>query len=249
MDKLYGTESVLLHRNGFDRYGLTTYGEIINSRASVFILKCLKRARNYDIIHVHSLFKIVPFLKVLYDKPVIIHFHGSDIRDKWKSNFKWFKRADRILVSTEGLLFGAPDNSIWIPNPVNTERFKHRDPNFVYHKDCAFTFSYGADDEARRIANKFNWNLDIIPKGIPHKDLAEFMAKYEFYIDLKRDFKGRLLPLKGIPSLSKTALEALSVGLKVIAKDGKIREGLPDRNRPENVVKVIYDIYEDLLKS
>ena len=244
MDKLYGTKSWLLHRAGFDNYGLTKYGEIVNSRASVFYLKCLIKARNYDLIHVHSIDELIPFLKFFYDKPVIIHYHGSDVRDNWETHIRYIRRADAIIVSSEGLLDGAPANAIWIPNFIDTEHFRYRGPHFGRE---AFTFMYGADDEAQKIADKFNLNLDIIRRGIPYKELPDLMLQYDFYLDLKSDSQGRILPLKGVPSLSKTALEALSMGLKVIAKDQIIREGLPEQNKSETVLKIIYELYEDLL--
>lgn len=58
-------------------------------------------------------------------------------------------------------------------------------------------------------------------------------------IDVKRDQYGRLYKVP----LSKTALEALACGLKVITWKGKIIEGLPPENHPENVAKRIFNIY------
>ena len=44
-------------------------------------------------------------------------------------------------------------------------------------------------------------------------------------------------------SLSKTALEALACGLKVIRWDGRVVSGLPEDHRPERVAEVVWRIY------
>jgi hypothetical protein len=41
MDRLFGTESLVVWRKVFDPYGLTTYGELWDCGAKEFALKCL----------------------------------------------------------------------------------------------------------------------------------------------------------------------------------------------------------------
>ena len=45
-------------------------------------------------------------------------------------------------------------------------------------------------------------------------------------------------------SLSKTVLEALACGLKVLRWDCSVVSGLPEYYRPERVVRVVWRIYE-----
>jgi hypothetical protein len=84
MDRLFGTESLVVERKIFDPYGLTTYGELWDCGAKTFALRCLLLARRFDIVHVHYFDKLIPFLKSFYPKkPVVLHYHGDDIRGKW----------------------------------------------------------------------------------------------------------------------------------------------------------------------
>jgi len=126
MDKLFDTKSLVVHRKAFDRFGVTTYGELWGCGAKMFALRCLLLARKFDILHVHSFDKIVPFLKLFYPrKPIILHYHGTDIRGKWLQKMKYWSKADIVLCSTPDLL----DNKIsklasYQPNPVDTDLFR-----------------------------------------------------------------------------------------------------------------------------
>ena len=101
----------------------------------------------FDIIHIHDLDEIIPWLKHLYhSKPVILHYHGTRVRNRWKERENFWRKADAILVSTPDLLEGAPKSTIYIPNPIDTDLFyrfpeNHRQPNsafaFHYHLDIS----------------------------------------------------------------------------------------------------------------
>ena len=246
MDSRHGTESDVVITEKWDTLGLNDYRTIKMKSKPLFGLKSLIMARKYDLIHVHYHSIFIPCLKFLYDKPVIIHFHGSDVRENWGARLGRIKRADAIFVSTKDLLLGAPLKAVWIPNPVDTVKFKEYPRD---HGDVALTFSYGADEEALKIANNLGLRLLVQKEKIPYDELPDFMLKFDYYIDVKRDFKGRLLPVIGKPVLSKTGLEALSLGLNVIAKDMEIRSGLPEYHRPENVVDVLHRIYREFLEG
>jgi len=241
MDSRHGTESDVVITEKWDTLGLNDYRTTRMKSKPLFGLKALIMSRKYDIIHVHYHSIFIPYLKKLYKKPVIIHFHGSDVRENWGARCERIKRADAILVSTKDLLQGAPLNAFWIPNPVDTVKFKLR-PHLK--GDSALTFSYGADEEALKIANKLDLKLWIQPDKILYDELPDFMARYDYYIDVKRDFKGRLLYEHG--AISKSGLEALSLGLNVVGKDMEILSGLPFCHRPENVADVLFGIYEKL---
>jgi glycosyltransferase involved in cell wall biosynthesis len=237
MDRILGTESLVVHRKAFDRYGVTTYGELWDCGAKVFALRCLLLARRFDIIHVHSLDKLVPFLKILYPgKPVILHYHGNDIRNKWSLKRKYWSKADAILYSTPDLLnHETPKLAVYLPNPVDTDLF-HKFPDTFRKSRTALAFKYHLDiDKANSYAKKYGLSIEFLERNIPHNKMPEILNKYEYYIDQTQ-----------IPSLSKTALEALACGLKVIRWDGEIIEGLPEEHKPENVVISLVKLIKEL---
>lgn len=245
MDRIHGTESDVILTEKWDHLKLNKYNTTRMKSKPLFGLRALIMARKYDLIHVHYHSIFVSPLKFLYDKPVIIHFHGSDVRQNWGAHMKRIKRADRILVSTKDLLEGAPARAIWSPNLVDTRKFRFRGPRLSSQENLAFTFSYGADEEALVIAEYHDLELDIIKGNIPHEQIPDLMSKYGFYIEVKRDFKGRLLYDGSI--LSKSGLEALAMGLKVVSRNMNTRKGLPEIHRPENVADSLFEIYKELL--
>ena len=241
MDRLYQTESEVIMRKKFDKFGLTTYGECWDCRGKVFIVKALWKARRYDIIHVHALDEIVPLLKLLYPKkPVVLHYHGTDIRGKAKERYRYYRKADFIIVSTPDLLETLPD-ATYIPNPVDTELFwqlsRHDDNSAVY----IIKHQPGEEIEwAKKMAEKYELNLslrDRVKNPVPYLELSEFLNQFSYYID--RNY---------IKSLSKTALEALACGLKVINWKGEIvKPPLPQQHFPREVCSQLLKIYKGLI--
>ncbi|MEI2640573.1 MAG: glycosyltransferase family 4 protein [Microthrixaceae bacterium] len=59
--------------------------------------------------------------------PLVIHAHGTDVRDPSGLQSKILKRvflaADLVLASTPDLIRWLPSNSVYLPNPVDTEMF------------------------------------------------------------------------------------------------------------------------------
>lgn len=241
MDRLYDTSSKVITRNHYDRYGLTTYGEVWNTRAKIFLYRTFLLARKFDIIHIHSLNEIVPKLR-MYKKPLILHYHGSDIRGKWEDNKHIWSHADAIIVATRDLLDGAPDNVIYLPNPIDTDLFYDRDKRI---KGTAFHISYNADNDAKYIAKRLNLKLTVHDRKtnpIPYKEMPELLSKYEYYIDIRRDSLGNIYE-----NISKTGLEALACNCKVITWNEKLLRELPEENQPSYVTKKLLDLYKRLI--
>jgi len=243
VDRLFNTRSRVVQRS--NRVVFPVYGEVWGCGPKMFALKCLLMARKFDVVHVHYFDKIVPYLRLLYPrKAIVLHYHGDDIRGKWSSRRKYWSRADAIVYSTLDLLNDeTPKHAVYIPNPVDTE---------IFHPACgkakpksAFHFSYDADELAIEYAKRHRLELTIYNKHehgvIPHLKLPEVLCQYEYYIDVKRAGDGKIGS-----ALSKTGLEALACNLKVIRWDGKVIEGLPPENHPENVAKQIFNIYQKL---
>jgi len=244
MDSRHDTQSDVIITEKWDKIGLNDYRTTRIKSKPMFGLRGLAMARDYDVIHVHYHSIFIPFLKTLYKKPVIMHFHGSDVRHNWGARLKRIKKADCVVVSTPDLLVGSPPGISWIPNPVDTVKFTP--VSWIPPKKSALTFSYGADEQAQAIAEHHDLDLDIIKDPIPYGLIPKLMSKYRFYIDVKRVL-GRLLYPRD--TLNKAGLEALAMGLKVISKDLSIREGLPEIHQPENVADSLFYTYELLMEE
>jgi glycosyltransferase involved in cell wall biosynthesis len=190
MDMVFGTESLVVHTKTFDLFGLTTYGELWDCGANTFSLRCLLLARKFDVVHIHTFDKLIPFLKVIYPKkPVVLHYHGSEIRGNWLLKRRFWSKADVILYSTTELLSNeTPKTAVYMPNPVDTNLFYPLKARFK--PKTAFHISYNADDLAKMYANKYHLELTIHNRErqrIPHFKLSEILRQYEYYIDIKKE--------------------------------------------------------------
>lgn len=200
-------------------------------------MKSILEARKYDIIHVHNFDKIVPYIKLLYKKPVVLTYHSLTITKEWEKRKQMWSKADVVTVTTPNLV---KNSFILIPNPVDTSLFK---PMGSHEKGTALYLSYYAEEEARAIAEKLGLKLTIVERNIKHAEMPFILSKYEYFIDIKRSPK---VSNEIIKAISKTALEALATGTKVINWEGKIIETLPEENKPENVAKTYYSLYLNL---
>jgi glycosyltransferase involved in cell wall biosynthesis len=84
-------------------------------------------ASDYDILHFHYSSGL-PFgldfpLWRLLNKKVVMHHHGTDIRNKGE-HWLYARLAQRIFVSTPDLLEWSKD-AIWVPNPLDIEAYPY----------------------------------------------------------------------------------------------------------------------------
>ncbi len=250
--RLFGWNTWVLMRRRYDPYGLTIYGEILDTGSLSFYVKSFIKARGYDIVHIHYLDRLVPWIKRFYrNKCIVIHYHGSDIRGKWFiRRSKWLK-ADLVLVATPDLYNESPEeyrgNKIYyLPNPVDTELFK---PMNIARKRNTALYLYSRKniklreslEWAREIARKHGLKLEVInidEKPIKYIELPRILNQYEYFIDHRY-----------VEALSKTALEALACNTKVIRWDGEIVEKLPQQHRPEKVVELLKKYYREKCRN
>jgi len=218
-------------------------------------------AKNFDIINIHTIDKLVPLFKKIYpEKKIVMTYHGSEIRsnnyegrssidlsngkrNQWHLREKYWKYADSIIVSTPDLLYGAPDYVHYIPAPIDRSIWK-RNSDYI-EKTALYTQNiWGKQGEADKIA--YNWakknkiNLSILDKTkeiIPYQDYPRFLEKFEYYIDVKQDLNGEILE-----SLSSSALQFLSLGGKVFHIN-RIYRKFPKEADSINVAKKIFNIY------
>ena len=251
-----GHEVKVMVRKGYDPFGIEAhYGvkgthSLLPPRGKRFLKDAVKTAKNYDVIHVHHVYEIVPAMKRAYpDKIVVLHYHGTELRENpQEARAESEKYADRILVATPDLLRFV--KGAYIPNPIDTELFSPRE---ITRNGKALCIMTKAENETliARWLKEGNTSLDYETldrnkTGVPYSKMPELLEKYEYYIDLKNDLANSAdIEREGVisPAYSTTGLQALSMGLKVLNYECKVVQGLPDMHRPENVAKKVEEHY------
>ncbi len=241
-DRQFQTSSRVITRAAVDRVGLTTYGATYPDGPARFFIRALGMSGGADIVHVHSLDRVVPWVKRLRGKPVVMHYHGTDIERRWEEKRGRWQRADFVAVSTPNLLEGAPSSATYVPNPVDTDLFKpaggQRDPS------AAVSFRYGMDAEAEEAAKNLGLRLDYLDRwGVQHSQMPAVLSKYAYFIDMRRP-PGRTVAR----SVGRAALEALACGCRVVDWTGHVLEGLPKENEPMAVAEKWNTAYSELLR-
>lgn len=218
-------------------------------RTLQFYITIRRLAKNYDILHIHSQYRTLFFT---LSTRKIFEFHGDDARktpsfqnpiDQLLTRLflRVFHRLERFYVSTPDLTKDVPDSQ-WIPNPVDTELFVSVNPKKPNGHALYVHNWYETSEAAKKIAEAHDWKLTILDRAkhefVRYEDMPFYLSQFEYFIDRH-----------AIPSLSKTALEALALGLRVVNWKGEIVEGLPECHMPENVAKRTLKIYEELLND
>ena len=241
MDRLKGTKSTVLVRREFDRFGYNR--QSLADGRYVFSLRSMMQARKSDVVQVHNWDRIIPWLKRVSSAPVVVTYHNFNIANEWEQRRRYWAKADGRIIATPGLA-NEENRALFIPEPVDTDAFFDME---AHAPGTALHFEYGATDEARMLAEGRGLSLTVLRRDdepIPHAQMPGLLNKYEYYIDIKRPYK-TALPI--IQATGKTCLEALACGCKVIRWDGRVLEGFPAENRPENVVGRYFDLYSGLV--
>jgi glycosyltransferase involved in cell wall biosynthesis len=168
------------------------------------------------------------------------------IRDKIlfrkRMHIKAQRMADTVIVSTPDLLQFVV-KGVYLPNPIDTDHFK---PNSISKNEQkeALTIDTEVTDIqwALDYCRKRNINLDIevynrVKNPIIYKDMPDLLKKYKIYVDIRYVNKTIL------QNLSKTALEALACGLRVLDYQLKYHQNLPREHDPINVISGLSIIY------
>jgi hypothetical protein len=202
-----------------------------------FLFKAVLIARKFNIIHIHDnqwlLWLLIPF------KKKILEFHGTDLRrtpTKGKQArynrlfLRIFGNKAICLVSTIDLLRELP-SATWLPNPVDS-MFLTKSKIENCRSAVYFPKWYESTDKIRKEALNRGWDLTIVDRLVPYNEMPTFLSQFEYLIDRFN-----------IPSLSKTALEALAVGSKVLGYDGQIHKSLAKNHIPLSVAYLSLKIY------
>jgi len=233
-------------REGYDKFNILDFYEIktLNLRGSQFLKYAVKKAKDYDIIHVHDLFELIPLILHKYknEKIVILHYHGTRLRNTpQKERLESEKIADNVIVSTKDLLKILP-NATYLPNPIDTEFF-HPIPRKKGNVEKKFIIINEALDR-KLITNRLEelklGEVEIIDRKtqfVPYSEIPKLFGNYTTYVDIRYQ-KGKL-----IDAFSATALQALACDLTVIDWNGNKWEGLPEEHKPENVIEKLLSTY------
>lgn len=157
----------------------------------------LKIAGDYDLLHFHYSSGL-PFgldfpLWRLLGKKLVMHHHGTDIRGKGE-RFLYSRLADRILVSTPDLLKWSRD-AIWLPNPLDLERYPHVGVRFTQSDDegpirilhaPSRRWLKGTEHVLRAIRRLKDEGYDIeliLVENTPHDLAIEYYKKADIVVD------------------------------------------------------------------
>lgn len=222
-----------------------------------------------NIVHVHGMLSIAKWVRYVYKKiPLVMHFHGSDIREVWHVRMPELKKLNfsAIIVSSEDLMRGAPEEGVfYIPNPVDDELFTR---TIEGNNNKALFISINedqgpAEERAKEYAkNVLKMELDIIYRPtnpIPYLELRDLLQQYAVYIDYKVDgmvvFFGSKEVFDEIRKsfwcydLSLTALQAISLGLVAIDYKDVEHSELPEDRTPAYAVDLLEEIYYNVLEN
>jgi hypothetical protein len=248
--RMLGHEVDVITIKRLDKFGISAYydSKLFDGSALEFYWHCLRIASSYDVIHVNSLSRIIPYLRFRYPhKKIIIEFHGTDLRspDSFKRNLA-MKMVDRIFIATKDLFSYLNASQLkkanYTPNVVDLEMF-HRMSEKPIKDAWLSLFHSGVWDntietgvlQQHGIVNVEN--LDRTTARIRYWEMPKLLSQYRGYVDIK------IVNGKRLMALSKTALEALAVGLPIFTYENNIMEAYPKEHDPYNMAKRMCDLY------
>jgi hypothetical protein len=246
-----GIYSAVLQDKKHDSLGISKYYNDVTYTKIPFLLHSLSASRLYDIIHLHdSYFMILP-LKILYPgKKIIMHYHGSLVRNNTLGKKRLFleKYVNKIIVSTPDLLkynYQKPPELVY--DMIDQELFKPK-PRPLNGRAFSCLKWTQTDQSLRNklITSGFSFHLETQNRNarlIPYVDFPNFLNQFEFYIDMP------IINNKIVYANSCAGLQAMSLGLKVISNDGIIRSTLPNHHKPNQVMKQLTEIYKKMVKG
>jgi len=208
-----------------------------------------------DIVHINSTWWF-PFIFLLENK--VIEFHGSELRTRFKDgSLNPYKKVPDWVFSLYhflgvGIFVSTPDlldelnkfnvKHYHLPTCPDTDHFKKIEERGGDIGNALYVHNwYEFSTDAISFSSFNNLKLDIHSRsdgeGIQYVDYPKFLSAYDLFIDRHN-----------IDSLSKTALECLSLGIPVLFKDSIINF-FPDSHIPDKVVDCSIKLYGWVINS
>ncbi len=220
-----------------------------------------------DIVHVHGMVNVVRWVRYVYKKiPLVMHFHGTDIRDVWDVRMPDLKKLNigAYVLASEDLLRGAPkENVYFIPNPVDEDLFtrtvegNNNKALFIRINDIQDL----AEERAEKYAKeKLNMELEVLDRptnAIRYIDLRDYLQQFAAYLDFKIDgmfggsdeeiYAKRENPY--VTCLSLTAYQALALGIIAVDYNDEVHTELPVERTPAYAVDILDKVYYNVLRN
>ena len=209
------------------------------------IINAIFHRKKYQIIHIHGSELLVPIFK-LFNKKVVLHYHGSDINIIGRNNNPF-----RIICrSLAGIILIADPHMkpktigekqiISLPNLIDTNSFTNI--HTLKNDKALCIVSRNLDiTKIKKFNSVINKNItyyDLTEQGIIDiRDMPKFLAQYEYYIDNKITDFGKYLD-----AFSTVGLQALSLGLTVI-HNGQEFNQFPIEHNPAAILTKLEKIY------
>lgn len=181
----------------------------------------------------------------------IMQYHGSDIRDMPRNHqSKTEHKYDFSWVVTPDLLKYEQKHMVYIPNLVDVDLFYKRP---IPQNNCGIVMLKPKQTEEQTLDKlkelgygdikwtfvKRVYDLDMIHlfNTRPNHDMPRFLSQYEYYANIYYNSTSTGQQILVTPNtLSNTALQSLSLGLKVIRSDGKVIDRLLEHHHPKSVM-------------
>lgn len=236
----------ILTRRGIEDHGVRWS---IPGRVWRFKLNVLWYANGFDIVHVHDYDDVLAWLKRVYPKkPLLLTYHGTQIRDLWKERKKFHQYCDKITVVSKDLYDNSSEDDVSLvlnaPDSQLFQRINEFIPNTAFYSHIEINRPE-LRIEMKELASEKQLCLRIQDRKIwkiPYLSFPRFLELFEFVFDYKTSNKG--MP---IPALSLLALQQLSLGGNVIHWGKKIST-LPKEHTLEKMINNYLKIYEELLE-
>jgi len=211
-----GHEAKIVMRSDFDIYLHTQRSEtaVMVDTSRDFYRMGIKLIRDWkpDVIHISGSLKMLVIARFYTPRSLIVFtYHGSDARNPKKKPHGETKLADFVHVSTPDLHPYGTFIDRPLPDIFYDRGGRINGSALMFYKDHFYVDNRNL---AREWASDHKFDLTILDQDhpdfpIPNDQMPDIFSKYEYFLDWK-DQKGEL------QALSKTALEALRCGCKVI---------------------------------
>ena len=239
-------ESDVITRASHDLFGYTEYydGTPLDMTSNEFKKYAIQLSASYDVIHVHSAFKLCKELREGNPrKKIILHHHGTDLsQTPFLYLLTFYKYVDEIITSTPDISKILDDKGVkntLILNPVDTDIFK---PDNQPKAKALYLSTRHIDTDKALDFYNLDIEVDVIDREtnyVPCYEMPNLLNKYTHYIDVKCP---EWLD-EPVQAYSKTGMEALACGLKVFNYKGVVVEGLRPEQQPQYMVERINKLY------